>query len=329
MLLACAAFLAQTMPAVPAHAGPGTSVRRDDDPAGVGIQLVEIPRDRAEDPRARAYIVDHINPGTTIHRKVKLRNTSSTPQHVELYAGAATVENNAFTINDGRAGNELTSWVSLDTASVDIPSGDSTSVEVSIAVPSKASRGERYGAIWAQVSSPTEGGNIAQIHRVGIRIYLDIGLGGEPPTDFRIDGIAAVRGSGPWPVVAAQVTNTGERAIDMTGTLALSKGGVRAGPYKVTNGATILPGHEGRVEVEVNETLADGTWDATLTLASGTVERKATGRINLPIAAAVVPMSSARPWWLVPFSAAIVLMGLGVLAWYLVRRRSRGGHRMV
>ncbi|MDG4808906.1 hypothetical protein O7634_19340 [Micromonospora sp. WMMD1120] len=293
------------------------------DGAAISIRMLDIPASRVQDPRAQVYIVDHLKPGTTINRRVEVRNTSGETQKVEFYSGAASVENNSFTVPEGRTGNELSGWIRLKTATMELDPGERRPVEVEIAVPRKASKGERYAAIWAQVTSAKERtGNVTQIHRVGIRVYLDIGPGGEPPTDFRIDGLAAEPGPGEFPVVTATVTNTGERALDMTGTLTLSKAAVRAGPFKVTNGVTILPGQNGQVRIEVNQALPAGTWEVHAKLASGTVERTATGKIVLPVAAPMAVGKPTGPGWLVYAVGAVAVLVLLTLAgWYLVRRQ--------
>ncbi|MFG1919300.1 hypothetical protein [Micromonospora sp. NPDC048898] len=311
-------------------AAPAVAVREQRqepaDEATISIRMLDIPASRMQDPRARVYIVDHLTPGTTINRRVEVRNTSGESQKIEFYSGAASVEDNAFTVPDGRTGNELSGWIRLKTATMDLEPGERRPVEVEIAVPRKASRGERYAAIWAQVTSAKERtGNVTQIHRVGIRVYLDVGPGGEPPTDFRIDGLAAEPGSGEFPVVTAKVTNTGQRALDMTGTVTLQKEAVRAGPFKVTNGVTILPGQSGQsgqVRVEVDQALPAGVWDVHAKLVSGTVERTATGTISLPVAAPMAVATPTGPRWLVYASGGIALLALLALAgWYLVRRQ--------
>ncbi|MEU8219617.1 hypothetical protein AB0C47_28070 [Micromonospora taraxaci] len=285
--------------------------------------MLDIPASRVQDPRAQVYIVDHLKPGTTINRRVEVLNSSGVSQEIDFYSGAASVENNAFTVPEGRTGNELSGWIQLKTTAMVLDPGERRPVEVEIAVPRKASKGERYAAIWAQVTSAKERtGNVTQIHRVGIRVYLDVGPGGEPPTDFRIDGLAAEPGIGEFPVVTANVTNTGQRALDMTGTLSLSKQAVRAGPFKVTNGVTILPGQSGQVRIEVNQALPAGTWDVQAKLASGIVERTATGTISLPVAAPMTVATSAGPSWLVYTVGAMALLVLVTLGgWYLVRRQ--------
>ncbi|WP_433131568.1 hypothetical protein ACQPWW_10630 [Micromonospora sp. CA-240977] len=157
---------------------------------------------------------------------------------------------------------------------------------------------------------------------MGIRVCLDVGPGGEPPTDFRIEGLAAEPGPGGFPVVTAKVTNTGQRAVDMTGTLSLNKAKVQAGPFKVTNGVTILPGQSGQVRIEVNQALPAGVWDVNAKLASGVVERTATGKISLPVAAPMAVATSTGPNWLVYAVGGTALLALITLAgWYLVRRQ--------
>lgn len=285
--------------------------------------MLDIPASRVQDPRAQVYIVDHLKPGTTINRRVEVLNSSGVSQEIDFYSGAASVENNAFTVPEGRTGNELSGWIRLKTATMVLDPGERRPVEVEIAVPRKASKGERYAAIWAQVTSAKERtGNVTQIHRVGIRVYLDVGPGGEPPTDFRIDGLAAEPGIGEFPVVTATVTNTGQRALDMTGTLSLSKQAIRAGPFKVTNGVTILPGQSGQVRIEVNQALPAGTWDVQAKLVSGLVERTATGTISLPVAEPMTVATSAGPSWLIYTVGAIAVLVLVTLGgWYLVRRQ--------
>ncbi|PZG12830.1 peptidase [Micromonospora craterilacus] len=323
MPLVSVALLATGVPAAPAVAAhEQQAAGRDQE--GIGIRLVDIPAARVNDPRARVYIIDHVKPGATVSRRIEVSNGSPDRQEVELYAGGATIEENTFTVPEGHGGNELSGWISLGSASLDLAPGQSRQVEVDIEVPRTASKGERYGAIWAPVSSaPKRNGNVIQVHRVGLRLYLDVGPGGEPPTDFRVDDVAAEPGPGEFPLVTARVTNTGGRALDMTGTLTLTKGPVRAGPFKVTNGVTILPGQSGRVQIEVDQSLPAGVWDVRLVLTSGVVERTAEGRITLPVATRAAMQSSTPGWLVYSLGTLVALAALGVFAaWLFARRRS-------
>jgi hypothetical protein len=302
-----------------------TAMRRvdDADPGRVGIMIMDVPAVRITDPRARNYIIDSLKPGSTIRRRIGISNSSSTTQHVDVYAVAATIENDTFTAADGRLGNDLSGWVSLESPSVEVPPGSRTPLWVTISVPDKASEGERYAAILAEVKAPATGDmSVTKVNRVGVRMYLNVGPGGEPPTAFTVDGVTVHREVDQWPVVTAQVHNTGARAIDMIGSLTLSNAdfATKAGPFKLSQGATILPGGSGEVAVRLDKPLVPGMWDIELTLASGTLEHTATATLHVP---GPVPRT---PWWrgtiaVASATALVIIVGLLFFVRYLLRRR--------
>lgn len=197
----------------------------DDDPGNIGIQLLEAPIDRRDDPRAHLYIVDHLKPGTTIERRVKVTNDTGERRQFELYPAAAEIEDGAFTFAAGRAVNELVEWTSVDPEKPVLDPYESLEATVTIAVPKDATEGERYAVLWAQNSvPPDETHNIGHTHRVGVRIYLSVGPGGEPPSDFEITDLTAQRDDEGRPSIIAQVHNTGGRALDLRGELRLTDG---------------------------------------------------------------------------------------------------------
>lgn len=55
--------------------------------------------------------------------------------------------------------------------------------------------------VWAETAS-TGSGNVRRVDRVGIRVYLDVGPGGEAPSDFAI-GPGTAGGSTLRPVLPA------------------------------------------------------------------------------------------------------------------------------
>lgn len=169
--------------------GPSTDAagaRGDTPPStaedSIGLKLLDAPRDREPDPRAHLYIVDHLAPGSVIHRRVQVTNTSDVDQHVDLYAGAAAINDGTFAAEADRTPNELTTWVSVDdctsesdvsagatdcgtpetagaarpsappSAVRDVPAHSTVVVRVNVRVPPKASAGERYAVLWAQVA---------------------------------------------------------------------------------------------------------------------------------------------------------------------------------
>jgi hypothetical protein len=314
----CLVALSPAAQAAPAH--------RDAEPGGVGIQLLEGPANREKDPRAHRYIVDHLDPGTTIRRKIRVVNHSRKRQRITVYPAAATLDKKKFLFGADRAANELTSWVSVDKGQLDLAPGDGAVVKTTVVVPPAASAGERYGVIWAAVgSTPRASGGITQIHRVGIRIYLDIGLGGEPVSDFSIGELVPARAPSGDPSLTATVANTGKRALDLSGSADLTDGpaGQRAGPFPVTSTATLAPDTTGTVVMQFPETLPNGPWKVKLTLKSGLVSHSVTALITFPDPGATgrsgTVMSRMSSPLVISTGSLLVLLLFGALA-LMVRR---------
>ncbi|MEV4755699.1 hypothetical protein AB0J86_11390 [Micromonospora sp. NPDC049559] len=249
------------------------------------MQLLEAPVNRRNDPRAQRSIVDHLPPGTTINRRVLVKNESGRPLKVDLYPEAATIDHGAFQYGGEQADNELTSWISLDRRTVELPPQSETRARVTIQVPMTAPAGERYGVVWAAVATGTDpSASVHKVHRVGVRVYLDIGPGGEPRSDFTIGDIVPSRDVQGVPSVSIGVRNTGGRALDMTGSVNLSDGpaGMRAGPFQVASGTTLAPGQAGQVLARLPAEISNGPWKIEINLRSGTVTRSVTATISFP-----------------------------------------------
>ncbi|WP_157517435.1 hypothetical protein [Micromonospora rifamycinica] len=332
MMLALLAPL-EAATAVPGElAGRATSAAPD--PGDIGVRLLEVSANRIDDPRARVYIVDHINPGTRITRRFEVSNTSNTARRFTLYPGAAEIVDNNFVAAANQNANELPEWITIDRSEVTVAAHDTAVVTATITIPPSASRGERYGAIWAQVASSTTGaeGNLQQIRRVGIRVYLDVGPGGDPRSDFTIEELVPGRTKDGLPVVSAKVKNTGERALDLSGKLQLAEGpdGISAGPFPVQIGTTVVPGGAADVEVLLGSKLPDGPWQATLNMESGRIHRTATAELTFPDKHGTwgMPANLAEhvPWRAIGIVAALVV---AVLMLVFVRSRLRPLHQRV
>jgi opacity protein-like surface antigen len=298
-------------------------------PETVGIRLVDAPTNRQDDPRAREYIIDHLAPGTTISRRVEVSNDTSKQVVVQLYAAAADISGGEFHFGEGHAANDLTQWTTLNPASVTLAPGAKSQSAVSIAVPKDASPGERYGVVWAELpAAVATGGGISAVNRVGVRIYLSIGPGGEPPVDFEITALEARRASDGAPTVAAIVHNTGGRALDLGGELRLSDGpgGLSAGPFNAQLGRTLGIGQTEPVLVPLDRAIPAGPWNAHIALRSGLLERTASAKLTFPTkpASASGPVkpavhTAATARWVV---LAVVLVA-GLLLLSVVGRRRR------
>jgi hypothetical protein len=182
-----------------------------------------------------------------IRRRVEVNNESSAVARVSVYADAAGIKNGVFAGAAGKTRSELTTWTSVGKPALTLAPGASAMDMVTIRVPRDASRGERYAVIWAQESSRVRGTRkfaVTEVNRVGVRVYLSVGPGGGPPTNFAITSLTAGRLAGGSPEVFARVRDTGGRAIDLAGNLKLSDGpgGASAGPFQFQSGLTLAPG---------------------------------------------------------------------------------------
>ncbi len=300
---------------------------------GIGLRLVSVPVSQLNDPRARIYIVDHVAPGTVVDRQIEVSNTTASTMHIVLYAAAATIANDSFLGAAGHTPNAVSSWTAVTPSSAEVPGGGGFMATVSIAVPPHASSGEQYGAVWAQVSSGPSAGGVTQVSRVGIRIYLSVGFGRPPASNFTIELLTAERSSEGRPRVLATVHNTGGLALDMSGNLKLlsGPGGIRAGPFPATLGTTLAVGDTEPVTFFLDKRLPAGPWDALITLQSGLFERSAQATITFPETGASSPMKTrltGSKWLYLAFAGLLILLlmtiaALLVLLGRLRRRTSR------
>lgn len=250
-------------------------------PVGLTIRLAEAPSARATDPRALQYVIDHVAPGTVIKRKVEVTNNTGHPTKARVYGGGATIDGGAFTPDDK---GEVASWITATPGDLDLTTGQATTVEAMIAVPAKATAGERYGVVWAELPGVTGPDGITQVNRVGVRIYVSVGPGGEPASDFTIENLTAGRTNEGAPIVSALVRNTGGRALDMTGSLELRNGpgGLNAGPFPAKVGTTLGVNQTEPVTVTLDKQVPAGPWEARITLRSGTEVREAKATVTFP-----------------------------------------------
>jgi len=311
-------------PAISASAAgsptPGTSV---------GFRLVDAPTDRAQDPRAHIYIVDHLAPGTTIRRRVEVSNGTAQAVHVRLYAGDATLEQGEFKAPGGPGSSELAGWTSVSPSAVDVAPQSAVQATVTIVVPSSASTGERYGVVWAELPPSQGNGGVSLVNLAGVRIYLSVGPGGEPPSSFIIQSLVVRRDEKGQPVVDAQVRNTGGRALDLDGQASLSGGPGRlsAGPFDAKN-ETLPIGQSGDVFIPLGPAIPSGSWDVHVTLHSGLIENTAEAVVEVPTpsAPAQAPVR-ARPVTSGPghltLIAGVVLVGAVSVGLALSFRRHR------
>lgn len=304
--------------AAPTGAAPATAPRGAVG-GSIGLRLVDVPTAVRNDPRARVYIVDHLPPGTVIHRRIEVSNTTASVMHVVLYPAAAAIANGAFLGSAGHTPNELSTWAAVSPGSADVPADGRVTAGVTITIPRDAAPGERYGVVWAEARSPAAASNsVVQVSRVGIRLYLSVGAGGPPASNFTIRSLTAERSTYGQPLVVATVHNNGGRALDMNGTLRLSRGpaGLSAGPFPAALGVTLAIGDTEGVTITLDKRLPAGPWDAQITLHSGLLERSARATLTFPDAGRS-PAVSATParsgWPRAPIAVLLLCIAAGAL----------------
>jgi hypothetical protein len=288
----------------------------------IGVQLLDVPLTAYADPRARLYIIDHLHPGTTIHRRIEISNTTTSTVHIVSYPAAATISQGAFVGATAHTPNELSTWTSVLPGAFEVPPDGHAIATVTIAVPRNAPPGEQYGVVWAETRSPAPaGGGITQVSRVGIRLYLSIGPGGAPASEFTIESLTGKRSPDGQPMVVASVHNTGGRALDMSGTLQLSSGpgGLSAGPFAANLGTTLAIGATEPIIIMLDKQIPDGPWHALVTLHSGLLQRSARATISFPATGA---RSSPFLTYLI-VAGFVLLLLVGVVGGRVRRRRRR------
>ena len=308
--------------------GPSTS------PGSVGVRLLDVPANAVNNSRAREYVVDALAPGTTIHRRMEVSNSTTSAQQVTVYPAAATITHGSFIGAPARTGNDLSAWTTVSRPSLVIPAGGTAVDTVTVAIPATASPGERYAVVWASVSDVQAGGSIDLVNRTGIRMYVYVG-GSNPATSFTVNTVTAQRDPHGHPLVQAQVHNTGGRAVDLSGTLTLSavSGKLTGGPYPAQLGTTVAPGQSEPVSFVLTDQVGDGPWNASVTLHSGLNQQTFQARITFPHAAGTGPAAPAHTAGgglslVMILTGAILIALLAVITvLVIITYRRRGHHR--
>ena len=229
--------------------------------------------------------MDYLPTGTVIHRRILVMNQEAQTAHFFVYPDAAHISNGLFTGDAGATRSELTGWISVQHPAVTLRPGTSATDMVTIKVPPGATRGEHYAVIWVQQAAyvrAASGFGVNDVARVGIRVYLAVGRGGAPPTNFTITTITGRRSVSGRPSILVHVDNTGGRAVDLNGTARLTggPGNTSAGPFRAQQIITLAPGQSGNMTFGPPESLPNGPWQASITLVSGLTTAAATASIQ-------------------------------------------------
>ena len=266
-------------------------------PGGIGIRLVALPTGPGSEPLARLYIIDRLAPGTSVRREVEVSNSTRSIADIAVYTAGASLGRDGFTFAPGRVQDQLSSWTSVSRDVLRLRPGTDAVETVTLSGPKDAPSGEKYAVVWAQVSAPSSAHRrLLLVNRVGIRMYISVGLGGTPPPNFTVGRLAAERSKTGEPFVAVTIHNRGVGPLDISGSLTLSDGpgGVRGGPYPVTLASPLDPGRSEQATAVLGKQLPDGPWKAAISLISGLTVRSATATVTFP-GVAGVPQERSSP----------------------------------
>jgi hypothetical protein len=269
---------------IPASGALAAPTRPTADSGSIGIRIVDVPPDSSRnDPLALSYIVNRLAPGKTIQRQLEVSNSTRSTVAVAVYPAAAGLRQGEFVFGPNHGKNELAGWTSVSRDVVRLQPDTRASETVTIRVPKDAAAGEHYAVIWAEVSTSGSGG-VKLANRVGIRMYLSVGAGGVPPSNFVIGPLLAKRSASGQSLVVARIHNTGTRTIAVSGNLTLSNGpgGVRAGPFAAKLVLPLTPGSTRAVTVRLDKLLPRGPWRARLRLKTRLIQRVAVATLSFP-----------------------------------------------
>jgi hypothetical protein len=296
------------------------------DAGAISLAVADAPS-HASDPRAAYYLVDTVRPGARVARTLQLTNGSDAPVTVELSVGGAAITKEGFRLDDAHPG-DVPTWSRVSPASADLAPRASRSVRVTIAVPEGVPDGERYGIVWASIRQP--GANQTVVNRVGVRAYVLVAHDGHERDDVRIDSLRAGRDEDGSALVKVHVTNTGDRAVDIAGTVALDDDAHPDQPVgTVVPGTTVAPGRAGDALVRFDGDVANGPWRAVATLEVNGVRKRGKATITFPVesgtdasASPVVMLRDDRRVPVVAVGIDIALIVAALIGAAQVRRRT-------
>ena len=319
MLGALIAVAFTSAAAVPASAA--------DDAGEPDIRWSVTPADESG-PDGRAAVEHDIDPGETVSDHFAVRNVSEADVTFRLAAA------DGFYTRTGRfdmlpADQESVgsgTWISLPDE-VAVPSGETVVIPFDIAVPDTAEPGDHAAGITASilsVQSGEDGASVGVESRVGFRVLTRVT--GEIAPAAAVTDLSASYALSWNPFRPGEVTVTFD-VVNEGNTRLIAEGAVEAGGQSV-----VFPAEDGiRQELLPGDTrtltaVVEGVWPlfivpTTVTLAPTVVTMDGETSTLTPVVASV-------PVWAVPWPQLIILAGLALVLWAVLRGRARSRRRI-
>ena len=309
LLVALAALVALSVPPAAAAA-----------PVTLTVAVAE-PDISEGDPGGGAYLVEDLEPGSSLRRRIVVTTTSTQPIEASFYAAGASLARHRFEFADGRAHNELSRWVTVRPRAATVHAGTPTTVTVEIRVPRGALAGERVAMVWAE----TARANV--VSRVGVRSYVTVG-GGHARPELELGDLVATRKAAGGVDLGVVVRNTGRRAAELTGTVELASPAGRE-RLVLPGGFVVAAGRSATVGPLTPAADTDrGVWRADVRVTgNGAVEASGGATFGLPArrgqsVRAPLTKPADRTAAAATGAALAVCVG-GAAGWALHRRRRR------
>jgi len=275
----------------------------------------------------RTYFILEGDPGTTIKDKVRIQNWTKKPITFKLYGADAynTEQDGFFALrNHGEKMTDIGRWAKPLISQVTVHGRTQVDVPVTIKIPRNASPGDHIGGIVAMNAKIESAGDSDSSVDVGIqravaaRVYLRVSGPTTPALEVSDVELEHDRGIFPW-------TGSGKGTVTYT---LRNTGNIRLTP----TAALTLSGMFGEIESLDAEGLPELLPGQEVTLSEAVSSVPAFGRVttDVEVTTAEGPESSgSTTTWLVPWPGLVlVLLLVGVAAWWLARRRGSAQRRL-
>ncbi|WP_263121190.1 DUF916 domain-containing protein [Cellulomonas sp. RIT-PI-Y] len=265
----------------------------------------------------------HLDPGGSIDDALVVANHGDEPLTLAVYAadGYTTDAGQFDVLTGGTDSAAVGLWLAAGTDSVTVEPGATVDVPFTLTVPENATPGDYSGALVTSLTQPDEQAGITVDRRLGIRVDLRVGGDLAPAlnvTDVHLsyDGTINPVGAGDGSV-SYTLHNTGNTTISAQQDVQVS------GPFGwFTVDAADLP--------TAPELLPGESWDVTVPV-SGVMPS-----VRIGAAVSVVPVMTDAAGststlaavqgnaheWAVPWASLVVLIAVGGLVWWVLRRRT-------
>jgi hypothetical protein len=307
------------IPAVAQESSPETTAAPSSGTGGTsGGGAFSIAPAAPADAGGRDHFFFTLRPGQSYQDSVALGNYGDRPTRFAVYATDAFQTGNeaAFTLlREEEQPRDVGSWIELGATEYRLDPGEQATIPFRITVPTDAKPGDHAGGIVAQPLRPARGDpgefNFDVRLRIAARVYVRVEGPLQPA--LRVNSLTF-----DWDNPISPLGHDDARVVyrlENTGNVRLTPAAIMkiTGPLGFTVARAperqlpeLLPG----TEIEVAETISAVRPAFRLT-------------VDLSVEAPETSTRATRSMWAIPW-AAIVLIVLGAIAYYIYRRRQRG-----